>query len=69
MLEVELDEAVGVAVFEELAAVQAALGHLTHELANAEVAAAEQRLRALQPLAGHHVLIAQNLLVDGANQG
>ncbi len=42
VLEVELDEAVGIAALEEALAIQTDLGHLTHELAHAQVAALEQ---------------------------
>jgi len=65
VLEVELDEPVGIGALEKLLAIQTALGHLTHKLTHAQIAALEQRLRTLQPLAGHHVLITENLLVHG----
>jgi len=69
VLEVELDEAVGVGALEELLAVEAALGHLAHKLTHAQVTALEQRLRTFEPLAGHHVLVAEHLQIHGADQG
>ncbi len=42
VLEVELDEAVGIAALKEALAIQTALGHLTHELAHAQVAALQE---------------------------
>ena len=69
MLEVELNEAIGVAVLEELGAIEAAFGHLTHKLPNAQVAPLEQRFGAFEALARHHVLVAKHLLIHGADQG
>ena len=68
VLEVELDEAVGVAVFKEFRFVQAALGHLADELAHAQIAPLEEGFGAFEPLAGHDVLVAEHLAVDGPNQ-
>ena len=69
MLEVQFDEAIGVAVLKELGAIEAALGHLTHKLPHAQVAPLEQRFGAFEALAGHHVLVAEHLLIHGADQG
>ena len=69
VFEVELDEAVGVAVLKELRLVEAAFRHLAHELTHREIPALEQGFRPLQPLAGHHVLVAEHLAVHGPDQG
>ena len=41
---------------------------LAHELAHAQVPALEQRLRTFEPLTGHHVLVAENLLTHSTDQ-
>jgi len=68
MLEVQLNEMVGIGVLKELAAVKTALGDGTHELTHAQVAIAEQRLSARETLALHHILIAEYLAVHGTDQ-
>lgn len=68
LLEVELDEAVRIGALKKLGALQTALSHLAHEFAHAQIAALEQRLRPFKPFAGHHILIAEHLQVDGADQ-
>ena len=67
MLKVQLDEAVGIGALKELRLVQPALGHLAHELPHAQVATLEQRLRTLESLRGHHVLVAEHLTINSTD--
>jgi len=53
MLEVELDETVGVGIGKETVFVETTFGHLAHKFPQAQVAAAEERFRPIQPLTGH----------------
>lgn len=68
VLVIQLDEAVGIAVLKELAAVKTALGDSAYKLTNRQIAVAEERLSTLEPLAGHQVLLAEQLLVDGTDE-
>ena len=68
MLEVQLDEVIGVGVLKELGAVEAALGHGAHKFTHAQVAIAEQRFSTTEALTVHHVLIPQHLTVNSTNQ-
>jgi len=68
MLEIELDQPVGIAVFEGFLLVDAALGRLAHKLTHAQVATIEQGRLPFQPLAHPNELVTQHMLVDRADQ-
>ena len=66
---VEFNEPVGIAVFKELGAVQAAFGNRAHQLAHVQVVIAEQGLGSGETLAGHEVLLTEHLLINSPDDG